>query len=197
LTACGMGLVAGVDEAGRGPLAGPVVASAVILSAGRIPPGIRDSKQLSALARARVFDEILAAALAVGVGVVPPEVIDHANIVRATLEAMAKAVRSLRVRPDCVVVDGRDLPDLPVPVIGLIKGDARCVSVAAASIVAKVTRDHIMLVMDTVYPQYFFARNKGYGTRDHIEALRLHGPTRIHRFSFEPVSASLGARLAE
>jgi ribonuclease HII len=192
-----MGSVAGVDEAGRGPLAGPVVASAVILRAGRIPPGIRDSKQLSALARARLFDEILAAALAVGVGVVPPEMIDYANIVGATLEAMGKAVRSLRIRPDCVVVDGRDLPDLPVPVIGLIKGDARCVSVAAASIVAKVTRDHIMLIMDTVYPQYFFARNKGYGTRDHIEALRLYGPTRIHRFSFEPVSASLGARLAE
>jgi ribonuclease HII len=197
LTACGMGLVAGVDEAGRGPLAGPVVAGAVILRADRIPPGIKDSKQLSAPARRRAFDDIMAAALAVGVGVIPPEVIDHANIVGATLQAMAEAVRSLGLRPDCVVVDGRDLPDLPVPVIGLIKGDARCVSVAAASILAKVTRDHIMLVMDTVYPQYALARNKGYGTRDHIEALRRYGPTRIHRFSFEPVLASLGARIAE
>ena len=178
-------------------MAGPVVASAVILDAGRIPPGIKDSKQLTASARARLYDAITARAVGVGVGVVPPEVIDRANILEATLEAMVKAVLSLGTMPDCVVVDGRNLPCLPVPVVGLVKGDSRCVSVAAASIVAKVTRDNIMLAMDAVYPQYGFGRNKGYGTPDHIEALRHYGPTRIHRFSFEPVSASLGARLEE
>lgn len=193
LADCGMGLVAGVDEAGRGPLAGPVVASAVILDRRTAPEGINDSKKLSERARVRLFDAIRSTAVAVGVGVVSPEVVDRANIVGATLEAMTAAVRSLGVVPDCVVVDGKNLPDLPVPTIALVQGDARCLSVAAASIIAKVTRDRIMREMDSVYPHYAFARNKGYGTRDHLEALRKYGPSKIHRFSFAPVSALMGA----
>jgi len=192
-----MRLVAGVDEAGRGPLAGPVVAGAVILDPACVPAGIRDSKQLSERARTRLFDEIVEAAIAVGVGVVAPEVIDRVNILKATLEAMAESVRGLEVQPDCVIVDGRSLPDLETPTVALVRGDARCVSVAAASIVAKVTRDRIMVEMDEIHPQYRFARNKGYGTRDHLEALRRFGPTPVHRFSFRPVSAVAGVRVAE
>jgi ribonuclease HII len=188
LAGCGMKLVAGVDEAGRGPLAGPVVASAVILDRRNVPPGIDDSKRLSAATRERIFEAIASSAVAVGIGIVPPEVIDRGNIVQATLQAMAEAVGALSARPDCVVVDGRNLPDLPVPAIAVVQGDARCLSVAAASIVAKVTRDRIMQQMDLVYPQYSFGRNKGYGTRAHLEALKKHGPSSIHRFSFEPVS---------
>jgi ribonuclease HII len=193
LADCGMGLVAGVDEAGRGPLAGPVVASAVILDRRTAPEGINDSKKLCERARARLFDAIRSTAVAVGVGVVSPEVVDRSNIVGATLEAMTTAVRSLGVAPDCVVVDGKNLPQLSVPTIALVQGDARCLSVAAASIIAKVTRDRIMREMDEVYPHYAFARNKGYGTRDHLEALRRYGPSKIHRFSFAPVSALMGA----
>ncbi len=194
LISCGMGLVAGVDEAGRGPLAGPVVAGAVILDPDCIPVGIRDSKKLSERARTYLFGEITASAIAVGVGVVSSEVIDSDRIIRATLQAMAEAVLSLGLKPDCIIVDGRMLPDLPMPIVGMVKGDARCLSVAAASIVAKVTRDSIMRDMDIVYPEYCFRRNKGYGTIDHIEALKRYGPTRIHRFSFEPVSTIVGAR---
>jgi len=193
LADCGLGLVAGVDEAGRGPLAGPVVAAAVILDLRHAPEGIDDSKKLSEGARVRLFDAITRAAVAVGVGVVSAEVVDRANIVGATLEAMKAAVRSLGIVPDCVVVDGNNLPDLQVPTIALVQGDARCLSVAAASIVAKVTRDRIMREMDELYPRYAFARNKGYGTRDHLAALRRYGPSKIHRFSFAPVSALIGA----
>jgi len=192
-----MRLVAGVDEAGRGPLAGPVVAGAVILDWRRVPAGINDSKKLTPAARTRLFVEIEATAIAIGVGIVPPEVIDRANIVNATLQAMTEAVLSLGLEPDCVIVDGRILPALPMPTIGIIKGDARCVSVAAASIVAKVTRDRIMLDMDLLYPDYSFKRNKGYGTRDHLEALRRYGPTGIHRHSFEPVAAVAGGAGAQ
>jgi len=193
LAGCGFGLVAGVDEAGRGPLAGPVVAAAVILDRVTAPEGIDDSKKVSERARTALYEAIRATALAVGIGVVPPEVVDRANVVGATLRAMADAVDSLAVKPDCVVVDGNNLPDLAVPTITLVAGDACCLSVAAASIVAKVTRDRIMQEMDSVYPHYHFARNKGYGTRDHLEALRRHGPSEIHRFSFAPVSALVGA----
>lgn len=192
-----MRLVAGVDEAGRGPLAGPVVASAVILDCRRVPPGINDSKRLSAARRQRLHDEIRASAVAVGVGIVPPEVIDGSNILRATLQAMAEAVADLGVAPDCVVVDGKNVPAIDLPVVALVDGDARCLSVAAASIVAKVTRDRIMQEADKVYPRYWFRRNKGYGTRGHLEALRRYGPTSFHRFSFQPVAALAGEGDAE
>jgi ribonuclease HII len=197
LADCGLGLVAGIDEVGRGTLAGPVVASAVILRHDRVPSGIRDSKQLTEKARVRLFGEIQASAVAIGIGVVSSKVIDRDNIVAATLLAMTEAVLSLGVRPDCVVVDGRDVPDLAVPAIGIVKGDIRCVSVAAASIIAKVTRDGMMTDVDAVYPAYGFARHKGYATREHLAALRAHGPSKIHRMSFEPVAVLAGARIAE
>lgn len=189
--------MAGVDEAGRGPLAGPVVACAVILDCRKVPQGIDDSKRLSAVRRERLYNEIRSSAVAVGIGVVSAEVIDANNILRATLQAMAEAVGHLDVAPDCVLVDGRSVPCLDMPVVALIDGDARCLSVAAASIVAKVTRDRIMREADKVYPHYLFGRNKGYGTRGHLEALRRYGPTRFHRFSFEPVAALVGGRNAQ
>jgi ribonuclease HII len=184
--------VAGVDEAGRGPLAGPVVAAAVILDRRRFPQDVDDSKALSEKTRLRLYSEIMDSALAVGVGVASPQVIDSQNIVRATLQAMTDAVEALALRPEGVIVDGRDLPDLVIPVVGLIKGDSRCLSVAAASVVAKVTRDRMMHDLDLVYPGYDFGRNKGYGTRDHIAVLMRRGPTTIHRFSFEPLASMIG-----
>lgn len=189
---CGTRLIAGVDEAGRGPLAGPVVAAAVILSPDNIPQGIRDSKKLTARQRLRLFHQIRKSAISIGVGIVSARAIDMVNILEATKWAMVEAVESLKIRCDCVIVDGRALPRMALPVIGMIKGDARCISVASASVVAKVTRDRLMDTMDLLYPRYSFRYNKGYGTRVHIEALRRYGPTRIHRFSFQPVSTAAG-----
>jgi ribonuclease HII len=188
-------MVAGVDEAGRGPLAGPVVAAAVILDPDHLPGGVRDSKTLTAARRLRIFTQIKKSAVAVGVGIVSAHAIDRVNILEASKWAMTEAVESLKTRCDCVIVDGRALPEMAVPVVGIVKGDARCVSVAAASIVAKVTRDRLMETMDLLYPRYSFRSNKGYGTRVHIEALKKFGPTRIHRFSFEPVANALGGNL--
>ncbi len=189
----GFKYVAGVDEAGRGPLAGPVVAAAVILSPDGIPPGIDDSKKLSARARARAFEEIAGMAVSMGVGISSPGAIDRMNILQASLHAMRRAVESLDVRPDCIIVDGRQVPDIDVPALAVVRGDSRCASVAAASIVAKVVRDRIMEELDAVYPCYCFRQNKGYGTSAHLDALRIHGPTRVHRFTFGPVERSLGA----
>lgn len=184
--------MAGVDEAGRGPLAGPVVAAAVVLSPGRIPQTIDDSKKLSPDARAHAFEEIADLAVSIGVGISSPDTIDRVNILQASLLAMKRAVDSLEVRPDCIIVDGRQVPDVDIPALAVVKGDSRCASVAAASIVAKVIRDRIMESMDFLYPMYRFSKNKGYGTTAHLEALRTHGPTSLHRFSFEPVERSLG-----
>jgi len=181
------GLIAGVDEAGRGPLAGPVVASAVILAPGRIPAGIKDSKQLSPGRRDDICRLIMREALAVGTGVVSARAIDSMNILEATMLAMAEAVRSLAAQPAFVLIDGTGVPDMDIPAAGVIGGDCKCVSIAAASIVAKVTRDAFMERMDSVYPRYRFRIHKGYGTRGHIDALHRYGPTRLHRFSFEPV----------
>jgi ribonuclease HII len=192
LRRCGTRLIAGVDEAGRGPLAGPVVASAVILSPDSIPPGIRDSKKLTARRRLDLFGRIRRSAISIGVGIVSARAIDRVNILEATKWAMIEAVQSLKIPCDGVLVDGRALPEMAVPVIGLIKGDDRCVSVAAASIIAKVTRDRLMVTMDGLYPRYRFRSHKGYGTPAHMEALRRYGPSRIHRFSFEPVSSAFG-----
>jgi ribonuclease HII len=188
----GFRYVAGVDEAGRGPLAGPVVAAAVVLSPENIPTGLDDSKKLTADARARAFDRIAREAVSIGVGLASPDTIDRVNILQASLIAMRRALESLDVRADCIIVDGRQVPEVDVPALAVVRGDSRCASVAAASIVAKVIRDRIMEAMDSIYPSYCFSQNKGYGTSAHLEALRTYGPTRIHRYSYEPVERSLG-----
>ncbi len=185
--AYGFKTIAGIDEAGRGPLAGPVVAAAVILDLNAFPAGIHDSKRLSAKARETLFDEIHAQAVAVGVGIVGPDRIDALNIRKATLLAMKQAVEALPVKPEFCVVDGIDEIPIPVPQHPLVGGDRRCLSVAAASIIAKVTRDRLMRAYHERYPEYGFDRNMGYGTKQHREALKRLGPTPIHRRSFRGV----------
>lgn len=183
--------VVGVDEAGRGPLAGPVVVSAVRLDPQRIPQGLNDSKKLTAERRDELFEEILAVA-DVAVVSAPPSDILNLNIRGATLAAMSRAVRALPCTADCVLVDGRDIPPgLPCPGIALIGGDGRSVSIAAASIVAKVMRDRMCAIMDCDAPDFGFAGHKGYGTAAHLKALNLHGPSRHHRSAFAPVAALL------
>ena len=180
--------VAGVDEAGRGPLAGPVVAAAVVLDPGGAWDGVHDSKQLSAEQRGEIYGRVLDGARAFGWSVLGPRAIDRLNIRGATLEAMRRAVARLRVIPDLVLVDGADaVPGLPCRQEAVIDGDARMLSIAAASIVAKVVRDRIMVRLDRVWPAYGFARHKGYGTPEHLEALGRVGPCALHRFSFAPV----------
>ncbi len=177
----------GIDEAGRGPLAGPVVAAAVVLDPERLPYGVNDSKKLSAYKRDGFFDLISAQALAVGVGMVDHERIDQINILNAALEAMRQAVQSLGVFSVLpIVVDGNQtVPGLENYQNILVSGDSRCASVAAASIIAKVTRDRLMTELHTKYPEYGFDQHKGYGTIKHIEALRQLGPSPVHRISFQ------------
>jgi ribonuclease HII len=181
------GPIAGVDEAGRGPLAGPVVAAAVIFQHGRIPRRLNDSKQMTAEGREDAFQRIMDMALAVGVGEASVDEIDLINIRQATHLAMARAVRSLALAPMFALVDGNDAPALPCPCDTLVDGDARSVSIAAASIVAKVTRDRMMAALHEEHPGYGWARNKGYGTVEHLDALSRLGPCRHHRRSFAPV----------
>jgi ribonuclease HII len=182
------GPVAGIDEAGRGPWAGPVVAAAVILDPDRIPSGLNDSKLLSPRLREALYDEISATArVAVGIAEVPR--IDAENILQATLWAMRAALRDLGEAPAAALVDGNRCPDLPCPARVLVGGDGLSVSVAAASIVAKVTRDRLMIALADECPGYGWERNKGYGTREHGEALQRLGVTRHHRRSFAPVRA--------
>src|SRR5215472_850453 len=181
------GPIAGVDEAGRGPLAGPVVAAAVILDRKRMPKGLNDSKQLTAEAREELFPQIMARAVAVGVGEACVDEIDLINIRQATHLAMARAVRALSVAAAFALVDGNDAPALPCPCDTLVDGDARSVSIAAASIIAKVTRDRMMAALHDEHPFYGWITNKGYGTEEHLLALNRHGPTRHHRRSFAPV----------
>ncbi len=176
--------VAGIDEAGRGPLAGPVVAAAVIFPVGYNHPCITDSKKISAPKREALYEEILAEATAVGLGIVEADVIDRINILQATLIAMRDAIAHLEVTPDYLLIDGVHRIPSPVPQWPIVKGDASSISIAAASIVAKVTRDRIMEIYDRRYPAYHFAQNKGYGTAAHREAIRSHGPCTIHRRSF-------------
>jgi len=191
----GIKVVAGVDEVGMGPLAGPVVAAAVVFPAvatnDEFPPsfprGVRDSKTLTIRARERLEQEIRHAALGVGVGVVEVEEIDRMNIYQAGLKAMRLALEQLPVTPAHVLIDGRSLPDLPCPQTTVIKGDRDVYSIAAASIVAKVYRDRLMIAFDKLYPGYGFARHKGYGTAAHRIALRQFGPCPIHRRSFRLV----------
>jgi ribonuclease HII len=180
--------VCGIDEAGRGPLAGPVVAAAVILSEKRRPRGIRDSKMLTPEAREYLYPRIIATA-AVGVGIADVERIDRDNILRASLWAMTQAVRALGILPAFALVDGHMLPELDCPGQAIIDGDALCVSIAAASIIAKVTRDRIMTELACEFPLYGFERHKGYCTDAHLAALKDYGPCPHHRRSFAPVAA--------
>ena len=191
----GAQFVAGVDEAGRGPLAGPVVVAAVVLDHARVPKGINDSKQLSEEEREALFPLILAAGT-VSVVAAPPSVIASLNILGATMWAMRRAVLGLPFRPDHVLVDGNRLPPrLPVPATALIGGDALSLSIAAASIVAKVTRDRMCRTMHIDAPGFGFAGHKGYATPEHLGALRTHGPCRHHRMDFAPCAEAATLRL--
>src|SRR3984957_2547263 len=181
------GPVCGVDEAGRGPLAGPVVAAAVILRKGRIPRGLNDSKQLSEEDRETLFPQIMAMAIAVGVGEASVDEIDLVNIRQATHLAMARAVRALTVPAEFALVDGNDPPALPCKCDTLVGGDGRSLSIAAASIVAKVTRDRLMTRLHHDHPGYNWCSNKGYGTPEHYSGLKRHGVTVHHRRSFAPI----------
>ena len=181
------GPVAGVDEAGRGPLAGPVVAAAVIFERKRIPKGINDSKQMTHEAREEAYALIMQCAVAVGVGDATVDEIDIINIRQATHLAMARAIRSLAVAPMFALVDGNDAPALPCSCDTIVDGDAKSVSIAAASIIAKVTRDRMMMALHDEHPGYGWFTNKGYSTEEHLKALTRLGPCRHHRRSFAPV----------
>jgi ribonuclease HII len=185
------GPIAGVDEAGRGPLAGPVVAAAVVLDPAFIPDGIADSKALDAKSRQSVYQAIVATAQ-VGIGVAGVDRIDSDNILNASLWAMAQAVARLDCRPRLVLVDGNKVPNVECSTRAIVQGDAKCLSIAAASIVAKVVRDAMMAELARDYPHYGFDRHKGYGTREHHEAIARHGVTPHHRRSFRPVQLALG-----
>jgi ribonuclease HII len=196
----GYSFIAGVDEAGRGSLAGPVVAAAVILPLGNLSTfhlepdeclecfaGVRDSKQLSAKERERLFEVVMQHALAVGVGIGSVEIIDERNILQATKYAMRDAIAQLPTPPQALLLDAIHLPDIELLQRSIIKGDELCLSIAAASIIAKVTRDRIMIQLHELFPAYGFAQHKGYGTEEHLAALREHGATPHHRRSFAPV----------
>ena len=176
--------ICGIDEVGRGPLAGPVVAGAVILPKDCDILYINDSKKLSAAKREELYDVIMREAVSVGIGMRSPERIDEINILQATYEAMREAISKLKVTPQLLLNDAVTIPQVTIPQVPIIKGDAKSVSIAAASIVAKVTRDRMMEQYEEVFPGYGFARNKGYGSKEHIEALQTMGPTAIHRRSF-------------
>ncbi len=188
----GARFIVGLDEAGRGPLAGPVVAAAVVFEGRRFPAGLNDSKKVSPIARQRLYDLIVEKAH-VSVAVASRSRIDRMNILRASLWAMVRAVEGLNCRPDYVLVDGRDLPQgLPCPGEAIIGGDSLSASIAAASIVAKVTRDRLMMAMGRTFPDYGFEQHMGYCTTRHLEALERHGPCPHHRKSFAPVKTALG-----
>lgn len=190
------GPVAGVDEAGRGPLAGPVVAAAVILDPDRIPDGINDSKVLDEEAREFLYVRIRATAV-IGVGIADVKRIDRLNILHATMWAMAQAVAQLPQMPKLVAIDGNLAPNLKCPSRTVVKGDARCLSIAAASIIAKVTRDRLMVQLGAKHPGYGFERHKGYGTAEHQDAIKRLGVTVHHRRSFRTVQLALGLIVAE
>jgi ribonuclease HII len=185
------GLMAGVDEAGRGPLAGPVVAAAVILDDLRPIAGLNDSKKLTAARREKLFDEIRAKALCCSIAQASVEEIDEINILQATLLAMKRAVEGLRLPPKLVLVDGNRLPLLPMQAEAIVKGDALVPAISAASILAKVHRDRLCQAMHQQYPLYGFDQHKGYGTAQHLAALQAHGPADCHRMTFAPVARSV------
>lgn len=178
------GYICGIDEVGRGPLAGPVVAGAVILPKDCNILYINDSKKLSEKKREELYDIIMEQAVATGIGMVGPGRIDEINILQATYEAMREAIHNLSVTPDILLNDAVTIPEVSIRQIPIIKGDAKSISIGAASIIAKVTRDRLMVEYDKVMPEYGFASNKGYGSKEHIEALKKYGPTPIHRRSF-------------
>lgn len=179
-----LGAVAGIDEAGRGPLAGPVVAAAVILPKDIFLPFLNDSKKVTEKRRDVLFDQIKQEAIAYGIGIASNALIDEINILQATYEAMREAVSKLNKTPDILLVDAVHIPGINIKQVGIVKGDAKSVNIAAASILAKVTRDRLMLEYDKIYPEYGFASNKGYGTAKHIEALKAYGACDIHRRTF-------------
>ena len=187
--------MAGVDEAGRGPLAGPVVAAAVILDARQPIAGLADSKKLTALRREKLFDEILAKALCCSIAEASVEEIERLNILQATMLAMQRAVEGLRLKPGHVLVDGNRLPTLGMTSEAIVKGDATVPAISAASILAKVTRDRWCAQVDVDYPQYGFAGHKGYGTAAHLQALQDHGACPLHRKTFAPVTAVVSQAL--
>ncbi|MBI4432441.1 MAG: ribonuclease HII [Candidatus Omnitrophica bacterium] len=186
----GFASLAGVDEAGRGPLAGPLVASAVIVRDFSFLNRIDDSKRLTPLLREKAYDEIVKKSW-VGIAVISHEEIDAVNIFQATMLAMQRAVRGLPVRPDCILVDGNRAPALGAQAFPIVEGDARSFSIACASVVAKVTRDRLMRQYHEKFPQYGFYQHKGYGTPGHLQALKKHGPCEIHRKSFEPIKSEI------
>lgn len=184
------GAVAGVDEAGRGPLAGPVVTAAVILDRERLPAGLNDSKKLSALKREALYSEIMETAI-VGIGLAEPEEIDRINVLAATMIAMQRAVQDLQTRPAAILIDGNRVPAFDIQAKAIVKGDAKSLSIAAASIIAKVTRDAIMTRADLRFPGYGFSGHKGYPVKAHRAALLEIGPCPLHRRSYAPVKAAL------
>jgi ribonuclease HII len=190
------GLIAGVDEAGRGPLAGSVVAAAVILDELHPIKGLNDSKKLTALRREKLFVEIHAKALCVSVGEASVEEIDRLNILQATMLAMQRAVQGLRLKPGKVLVDGNRIPKLDVLAEAIVGGDAKVAAISAASIIAKVTRDRQCEALHAAFPQYGFDAHKGYGTAQHLAALKAHGATPVHRKSYAPVAQAIQSRAA-
>ncbi len=189
LISTGLSFIAGIDEAGRGPLAGPVVAAAVILPAGMMIPGVNDSKKLSASKRLRLARTIKSVSLCWAIGMIYPPLLDQINILEASRLAMVHAVAGLEVKPDHLMIDALSLPSIPIPQTPLIRGDSLSISIACASIIAKVERDAVMEEFDTIFPGYGLAKHKGYPTREHTEALLRLGPCPIHRRSFEPVKS--------
>ena len=182
--ASGVNILCGVDEAGRGPLAGPVCAAAVVLPRGLEIPGLNDSKKLSEKRREALYDVIISSAMAYGIAFADVEEIERLNILHATFLAMNRAIAQLSVRPELALIDGNRDSDIEVPSRCIVKGDSRCADIAAASILAKVTRDRYMIKMAEQYPQYGFEQHKGYGTKPHYAALREHGASPLHRMSF-------------
>ncbi len=189
--ASGFTCIAGLDEAGRGPLAGPVVAAAVVLPGGLLIPGLTDSKQVTEEERERLFEVIREQAVCYGIGIADEQTIDEVNILQATIIAMERALAPLNPRPDYLLLDAITLPRIPLPQNSLVKGDCRSHSISAASILAKVTRDRLMLELHEKYPQYNFRKHKGYGTSEHLALLREHGPCDAHRRTFNPVARVL------
>jgi len=185
-------LIAGIDEVGRGPIAGPVVAAAVILPSSFLLAGVNDSKQVSQKKRVQLADRIKSEAIAWSVAIIAADVIDQVNILQATKQAMHRASSGLQPGPDYILVDALRIPEIEVPQFPIIKGDCLSISIACASIIAKVERDRLMEVYDDLYPGYGFAAHKGYGTREHLSTLMKKGPSPIHRFSFEPIKSRFG-----
>lgn len=183
----GFKIIAGIDEAGRGPLAGPVVAAAVILPSDMKFDGLRDSKMVPEKERETIFWDLICNTIDIGIGVVDPDMIDRINIRNATIVAMKKAIKDLLYRPNLLLIDAIEISDIEIDQISLIKGEMKSASIAAASIVAKVTRDKLMYHYDSLYPQYGFGKHKGYATKEHIAKIIEHGPCEIHRKSFDRV----------